>query len=533
MVGVAGKSKGCNTCRKRKIHCDGTRPSCDRCRKSDRVCGGYQRERHFKNLSALDRDTLLTRTQPLTSLTDLHTINAGSVFDPTPCSTPETDDTTTSKSQNVQGPRQAPSLSELFVDFLDNYIPRGEAVLQDGRKGQVSWLQAIDPSLVNDASLDLAIFALSLVCLGRKHGDESLRREGAATYGRALHRLRDILSHHRLLFEEQTLASCMALSTFELLEVSGDSIDGWVSHVEGMARLIQLRGPESHVVGLSHRLFLGFRSTCITYALATRQSTYLAQQDWLTVPWETQPKSDLDRLLDIMAQIAVLIEKAARPNTASSAFDIPHAQRLGLLQQGWEFHSQLESWYQTLLLNQAGPPYCERPSSTRFLPRLASVFPKALHFQNFEIARLHLSYWTTLLLLHSSILTTPFSSPSDVDPTSSLPASGENDFIHRRALELARMIARSMEYLLSEDMHVLGPQKVFFALRAAMHVLASLGEEEEIDWCKEVFEELDRRGYPFGKILAKCEWDDIPALLSGKSTTGKAVPSQNSCTQNV
>ena len=157
----------------------------------------------------------MTRTQPLASLTDLRTINTLSPYDLTPCSTSETDDTASSKSQKLQCTRHALSLSELFVKFLDNYIPREEAELQNGHNVQVSWLQAIDPSQVNDASLDIAILALSLVCLGRKHGDERLRREGTANYGRALHRLQDILSHQSLLLEEQTLASCMALSTFE------------------------------------------------------------------------------------------------------------------------------------------------------------------------------------------------------------------------------------------------------------------------------------------------------------------------------
>ncbi|EXJ84468.1 hypothetical protein A1O3_05136 [Capronia epimyces CBS 606.96] len=505
MVGVAGKSKGCNTCRKRKVHCDGEKPSCARCQKGNRVCGGYQRERHFKNLSALDRDALLTRTQPLASLTDLRTITTGSAYDITPCRTPETDDSVTSKSQKLQCTRRALSLSELFDNFLDNYIPT-EAELQNGHKVQVSWLQAIDPSQVplNDASLDLAILALSLVCLGRKYGDERLRYEGTANYGRVLHRLQDILSHHSLLLEEQTLASCMVLSTFEAStpqSTNKTNTGGWASHVEGVARLIQFRGPDLHVAGLSHRLFLDFRSTGITHALATRKSTYLAQQDWLTVPWKIQPKSDLDQLLDIMAQIATLIEKAARLTTA---FDDLHAQRIALVQQGWEFHSQLKNWYQGFLQKQAGPLYYERPSSSRFLSQPASVFPKSLHFQNFKIARLHLSYWTVLLLLYSSILAIPFSSLSDVNPTSNLITSVENEFTHRQALELARMIAQSMEYLLSEDMHILGPQKVFFALRAAMHVFASTEAEDgqEMDWCKEIFEELDRRGYPFGKILS-------------------------------
>lgn len=223
-----------------------------------------------------------------------------------------------------------------------------------------------------------------------------------------------------------------------------------------------------------------------------------------------------------MAQIATLLEKAEQLNT-TTAFDIAHAQRVGLVQQGREFHSQLENCYQGLIRKRAGPLYCERPSSAPYLSQLASVFPKSLHFQNFEIARLHISYWTMFLLLYSSVLSKPFSSLSIGNPAPNLVASVENGITHRQPLKLARMIAQSMEFLLSEDMHTLGPQTVFFALRAAMHVFVSTEQEKEVDWCKEVFEELDRRGYSLGKILCRCEWDDIPALLSGNGFSGRDV----------
>jgi len=62
--------------------------------------------------------------------------------------------------------------------------------------------------------------ALSMVRLGRKRGDEELRREGTATYGRALRWLQDILSNDTLIFEEQTLASCITLSIFEASTLS-------------------------------------------------------------------------------------------------------------------------------------------------------------------------------------------------------------------------------------------------------------------------------------------------------------------------
>jgi hypothetical protein len=70
-----------------------------------------------------------------------------------------------------------------------------------------------------------------------------------------------------------------------------------------------------------------------------------------------------------------------------------------------------------------------------------------------------------------------------------------------------------MEYLLSDEMHILGPQNVFYPQRIAMcSFFHGLGPE--VEWCRSVFEEMDGRGYPFGKILGAVEWDDIPRLLS-------------------
>ncbi|KAF2108886.1 hypothetical protein BDV96DRAFT_254873 [Lophiotrema nucula] len=37
-----GPSRGCNSCRQRRKKCDGTRPSCMRCIKAGRVCGGWE-----------------------------------------------------------------------------------------------------------------------------------------------------------------------------------------------------------------------------------------------------------------------------------------------------------------------------------------------------------------------------------------------------------------------------------------------------------------------------------------------------------
>ncbi|KAL7909551.1 hypothetical protein GGI35DRAFT_386722 [Trichoderma velutinum] len=47
MVGVPGKYKGCETCRRRRVKCSNERPFCQNCISSGRTCEGYERERVF------------------------------------------------------------------------------------------------------------------------------------------------------------------------------------------------------------------------------------------------------------------------------------------------------------------------------------------------------------------------------------------------------------------------------------------------------------------------------------------------------
>lgn len=121
----------------------------------------------------------------------------------------------TKSSTPEQSERVSTSLSKLFGLFLSNYIPQGEKAKQDL---PVSWLQTVQNTgnLKNNTPLPLAITALSLVQLGKKHQNVELQNEGMAVYGQALEGIQAILSSNDLIFEEQTLASCMTLLVFEV-----------------------------------------------------------------------------------------------------------------------------------------------------------------------------------------------------------------------------------------------------------------------------------------------------------------------------
>jgi hypothetical protein len=226
MVGVPGKSQGCNTCRKRKVKvshahvlvvasidlrsakCDGQRPACGQCRKGKRECGGYQRDRHFKNLSALDHTTLLARAQPLTSLTEPSAIiysRPTSEESGTPVSKDADLVRSTSELRlSQQEVKDNTNVPELFRYFVSHYFPRND------------WVQSLVPLQGTDPCLDLAMSALSMARLGRLNHDERLRRKGLANYGKALEGIHKTLESREMWCEEQTLASCMVFLMFEV-----------------------------------------------------------------------------------------------------------------------------------------------------------------------------------------------------------------------------------------------------------------------------------------------------------------------------
>jgi hypothetical protein len=52
------------------------------------------------------------------------------------------------------------------------------------------------------------------------------------------------------------------------LECSALGGIGWIRHVQGTARLVQLRGPALHSSGLGHELFLRFRLNGVSLLLS-------------------------------------------------------------------------------------------------------------------------------------------------------------------------------------------------------------------------------------------------------------------------
>lgn len=202
------------------MQCDGQKPKCQQCQKSSRICAGYERDRYFKNLSALDRENLLARAQPTVSLTEPSWIRSETEdFDPTNGQLQVQIQIGKALTQDwtPRGliPTSSFTINQLFGRFIELYIPRITTTTR-GIQINPSWWQVVLDMVGRHQSLDLAVAALSMVGLGLNYHDDTMRMEGIKTYGRALDGMQRMLSSAGLLCQEETLATSLAMSKFEV-----------------------------------------------------------------------------------------------------------------------------------------------------------------------------------------------------------------------------------------------------------------------------------------------------------------------------
>ncbi|CAK7232469.1 hypothetical protein SEUCBS140593_008270 [Sporothrix eucalyptigena] len=104
-----------------------------------------------------------------------------------------------------------------------------------------------------------AIRALAAVYFGKIHRDWRIFDTGVRAYVRSLRRLRCALASPVAILEVETLVSVLCLGLYENIAFS--EARGWLNHYEGIAHLIERRGPQRHRSGFDRELFRHCRSS--------------------------------------------------------------------------------------------------------------------------------------------------------------------------------------------------------------------------------------------------------------------------------
>ncbi|EPE05554.1 c6 zinc finger domain containing protein [Ophiostoma piceae UAMH 11346] len=338
-MGRAPTSGNCHTCRQRRVKCDKARPACDRCARGGFVCQGYETVLRIQNHAAVSGaapgSLRLAKVQNFSSYPVAETkaktprtaAARASQFhasqSKTPSSTSPSESTgsagsTVSAAFTQRTPPLVPQPNLIgFVDdmatsyFFQSYgwINMHSILLQDAAM-QRYFVQP-DTRRVSGSSGSLDQDSLRALCyglLGRDKHIPALQDAGRRVYGRAIAQLRATITTSS---KDELTALVKPISLLGSYSVAVER-DLRFTHHTGLARILEVCGPEYFQSPDILPVFESVRMTLVADAVIRRQPTFLAQPQWKTLPWagscSSSAKSATSRLLDIMAVIPSIIQ---------------------------------------------------------------------------------------------------------------------------------------------------------------------------------------------------------------------------------
>jgi Fungal specific transcription factor domain len=174
----------------------------------------------------------------------------------------------------------------------------------------LSWVEVVSEMTGNEPCLKNAFSALILSQVSRDSKDRRLVQASTRLYLGSLQELQVALRDHERMYSDEVLIASLLLGLYEVFEgCLIDANDSWLSHAQGAAQLIELRGPKRHQSRHVHQAFLASRVTTISAGIVQRRATYLAAKNWRTLPWETQHRTYVDHLVDIATDLPGLLER--------------------------------------------------------------------------------------------------------------------------------------------------------------------------------------------------------------------------------
>ena len=391
-----------------------------------------------------------------------------------------------------------PSLDRTAVDvqcralFWDLYLPHGVAEVPGAMLMKClhppNWTSVLLEMSQDEPALDLAFSALSVSRVGRSNQDIRLVKESTKIYGRALKDLQRALDDPSRMQSEEVLAACSLLGLYEIFE-GGDATNksvGWVSHAQGAARLIELRGPSLHTKRQPHHLFLGARLPILFSAIVRRKSTFLANVEWLTIPWRAMPvKTYHDILIDHVTKIPGFLEQFDILRATSSPGT--HRTLTGLLQSCRELRDALTKW-------EHGKKQLSRPVLVKHESQEDDMypFPQEMSWENHLFLNASLVYWSSQLILCVTINQIELLLASLGFARAEMYASTTAN--QQQARQFATCIVQSIPYSLMPDMGALGINHVTFPICLAFAHFTESNEERICAWLVKVSNDMRRQG---------------------------------------
>ncbi|PYH92854.1 hypothetical protein BO71DRAFT_12380 [Aspergillus ellipticus CBS 707.79] len=234
-------SRGCGTCRARRVKCDEARPTCNRCRKARRTCSGYRdphavwfRDESDSVVQRLKKSAAADPGLPAAKSQESAVVR----WKPVAAVSPHR------RARPIPGPIFNFALDRVFQAtcfFLNTFkwFNAFSLVERSTRHAPGS------TQPLGEQAMMAGIASVGLANLASRNQAPSLRLSARREYATAIQLTNAALRDPATVKEDTTLTAIVCLSLFEIIVCDReDSLESWVKHSQGVAALLELRGGE-------------------------------------------------------------------------------------------------------------------------------------------------------------------------------------------------------------------------------------------------------------------------------------------------
>ncbi|KAJ5190956.1 uncharacterized protein N7498_009941 [Penicillium cinerascens] len=424
--------------------CGEQRPQCQQCTRSNRSCPGYRRNPVFIQVNP----AASSESSPQHHLSLIRTAYQ----------------------------------QQLLGDFHEQYIPDIDHVSESR-----SWLSALLQLPFQTKASKASGLALCTAMLGRTRANPGLVRESLDLYTRGLRELQLALLSPSMVRHDETLAACLALAMYEIMECPGRQISGYYHHCRGLMSLIKLRGVDAHKSGFGHQLFLAIRAHGIMYDLGQLTPSFMANRVWIEKPWENTTKSPSDRITDCMAHLPRLFHDIETYTSLSCVEK--EAMALDLIADFQFLDTSLQDIYNELKGSKTGPLYWSSLSRdfNSADPMKGPLFPIAFQFPDLKTAGNLMTYWATCALIWNAW--------NSIYEDFRHVAHGKITISPRDISSVIVNVCQSAEFCLHGTKSVRGGYIATMPLAICKEILQSHGNQpQQVEWIQRALKALENRG---------------------------------------
>ncbi|KAK0881027.1 hypothetical protein LTR87_005148 [Friedmanniomyces endolithicus] len=412
------RSTGCFTCRARKIRCDETRPSCQRCSTHGVPCPGYRADNNSKTGGIEFRDqtgdtvkrakdayrarekeiagVAVQRKGGLLGGRVPSAVGVAVLAEEFLCGY--------YGFSRQQGPAEllSPAVMrvQLYGSFMDVYLPR------ESLRDHFSFYETLVGMSSSQPALVDALDALSLVAVGSMKKDRAVLEQSVRKYGDALSSLGGALARPEAASSDETLAAATVLGNCALYDEIGKHENVWGKHITGGQQLIAARGPENLKSKLALLLFSTTRHGALIWSLIERKAPYMALPEWRELAFEASIQDSSTLFYDAAIQVPGLLQRYDQlgDTVALSLENIDD-----LLRECEQIEQCLRDWLLNWEIRFAfeGVGIYEECPIDDFATFTDSVqdrtFETAFRFPEFPIAWLASVYWLSMFHLRLNI----------------------------------------------------------------------------------------------------------------------------------